>query len=133
MSRERGSASAELVLLAPVLVLFVTFVAAAGRISAARTLVRSASGAAAREASLVAGTRMDGVARGRVLAEIDAGRSWCRDPRVTVRREAGDGLSFVTVRAECTLERRGVLVLVPRAVRLAAESTEVIDVFTHRS
>lgn len=49
---ERGSLSAELVLLAPVLLLFVLFAIAGGRIGLAQISVESAANAAARDVSL---------------------------------------------------------------------------------
>jgi Flp pilus assembly protein TadG len=50
--RERGSATAELVLLTPLLILFVLFIVGLGRLSHARALVGDAAAQAARAATL---------------------------------------------------------------------------------
>ena len=50
--RERGSATAELVLLTPLLILFVLFIVGLGRLSHARALVNDAAAQAARAATL---------------------------------------------------------------------------------
>ena len=51
-ARERGSATAELVLLTPLLILFVLFVVGLGRLAHARALVGAAAAQAARAAAL---------------------------------------------------------------------------------
>jgi Flp pilus assembly protein TadG len=50
--RERGSATAELVLLTPLLILFVLFIVGLGRLAHARALVNDAAAQAARAATL---------------------------------------------------------------------------------
>jgi Flp pilus assembly protein TadG len=51
-SRERGSATAELVLVTPLLILFVLFIVGLGRLAHARALVNDAAAQAARAATL---------------------------------------------------------------------------------
>lgn len=132
MRAERGSLTVEAVLLAPVLLLFVTFVVAAGRYTQAATTVRSAVDSAAREASLVSADRMRAVAAGRVAEEFALGRSWCTSAGLEVQVKTGGSGARVTVRASCAVRRQGILAVLPLPAVLSAESTEVIDAYTFR-
>ena len=132
MRRERGSVTVEAVLLAPVLVLFVTFVVAAGRYGQAATTVRKAADTAAREASLVAMARMRTAATARVQAELERASEWCIGGNTEVRFTEESSVSRVTVRVTCTVNRRGLFSVLPVPRNVSAVSTEVIDAYSYR-
>ena len=132
MRRERGSVTVEAVLLAPVLVLFVTFVVAAGRYGQAATTVRKAADTAAREASLVAVARMRSAATARVESELRRATEWCAGGNTEVRFTEESGVSRVIVRVTCTVNRRGLLSVLPVPRNVTAVSTEVIDAYSYR-
>ena len=71
MKTDRGSATVELVLLAPVLVVLALFVVYAGRGAEALTQVRHSADQGARAASLVRVSRMETVGSAAVLAEVE--------------------------------------------------------------
>lgn len=132
MRRERGSVTIEAVLLAPVLVLFVTFVVAAGRYGQAATTVRKAADTAAREASLVAVARMKSAAAARVESELRRAAEWCTGGNTEVRVTEESSVSKVTVRVTCTVNQRGLFSVLPAPRNVTAVSTEVIDVYSYR-
>jgi len=132
MRRERGSVTVEAVLLVPVLVLFVTFVVAAGRYGQAATTVRKAADTAAREASLVAVARMRTAATVRVQAELERATEWCAGGNTEVRFTEESSVSRVTVRVTCTVNRRGLFSVLPVPRNVTAVSTEVIDAYSYR-
>ncbi|NBR00101.1 MAG: hypothetical protein EBT97_06530 [Actinobacteria bacterium] len=121
-----------MVLLAPVLVLFVTFVVAAGRFNQAGTTVREAADSAAREASLVSVGRIipSGVRRAR--AELRRGARWCSEGSADATLSQRNGTRIVTVRVSCAVNRTGILSVMAGPVRVVAESSEVIDAFAFR-
>jgi Flp pilus assembly protein TadG len=100
-----GSATVELVLITPVLIVLLLFVVAAGRFAIARNRVDEAARDAAREASTwatpVAATN-NGVARG--LASLTGGGVTCRNPAVSIDtsqlRPGGEVVADVTCRVE---------------------------------
>jgi Flp pilus assembly protein TadG len=102
---EHGSATVELVLVTPVLIVLLLFVVAAGRFATARNRVDEAARDAAREASIwatpVAATS-NGIARG--LASLDGGGITCRRPMVTIDtsqlRPGGEVIADVTCQVE---------------------------------
>jgi len=132
LRKNRGSVTVEMVLLAPVLVLFVTFVVAAGRFNQAGTTVREAADSAAREASLVSVGRIipSGVRRAR--AELRRGARWCSEGSADATLSQRNGTRIVTVRVSCAVNRTGILSVMAGPVRVVAESSEVIDAFAFR-
>jgi hypothetical protein len=102
---DRGSATVELVLIAPVLVLMMLFAVAAGRFSVARNQVNEAARDAAREAStwrVPQSASTHGVERG--LASLADSHMSCHEPRVDIDtsdlRPGGGVVADVT----CTVE-----------------------------
>jgi Flp pilus assembly protein TadG len=132
LRKNRGSVTVEMVLLAPVLVLFVTFVVAAGRFNQAGTTVREAADSAAREASLVSVGRIipSGVRRAR--AELRRGARWCSEGSADATLSQRNGTRIVTVRVSCAVNRTGILSVMAGPLRVVAESSEVIDAFAFR-
>jgi Flp pilus assembly protein TadG len=130
---ERGSVTAEAVLIAPVLVMLLVFVAVlVHRGVDARLRVDDAAHQAARAASLqrtpaAAGTAADATA---TSALVHAGLV-CREAAVTTTTSASPG-STVRVSVHCTVDFGQALVLgIPGTRTLSATASEVID--TYRS
>lgn len=132
MRKNRGSVTVEMVLLAPVLALFVTFVVAAGRFNQAGTTVREAADSAAREASLVSVGRIIPTGVRRARAELRRGARWCSEGSADATLSQRNGTRIVTVRVSCAVNRTGILSVMAGPVRVVAESSEVIDAFAFR-
>ena len=131
MSSSRGSSTVEFVLLAPVLVLMITFVAAFGRVVNTSISVGRASEDAARAASMVSSQRMASTARLRVISALGED-SGCVRPRAQIKTEKRGSSVTVTVAASCDLNRAGITSIIPFGRTFTSESTEVVDVFTYR-
>jgi Flp pilus assembly protein TadG len=128
---DRGSATLELVLITPVLVLIMLFAVAAGRFSLARNQVNEAARDAAREASTwetPQAASTNGVERG--LASLTDKHLSCRAPSVEIDasdlRPGGEVVADVT----CTVDLGDLL-----GLRLGGEKTfqarsvAVVDTF----
>jgi Flp pilus assembly protein TadG len=128
---DRGSATVELVLIAPVLVLLMLFAVAAGRFSVARNQINEAARDAAREASTwrtPQAASTNGVERG--LASLADSHMSCHAPSVQIDasdlRPGGEVVADVT----CTVELGDLL-----GLRLGGEKTfqarsvAVVDAF----
>ena len=131
MRGSRGSTTVELVLLAPLLVLVLMFVTAAGRMVEVSLAVRGAAESGARAASQVSATRMKSVGTAAALAHI-GGLTVCRRPRVSVAHDTAHGPVRVIVTASCTVSRVGIASLMPMTQVITRSSSEVVDVFTYR-
>lgn len=111
--RSRGSATVELVLLTPVLMLFTVLAAQVGRDADAAAMVRLAADHAARSASMVRRTAMVSVAQVAANDVLQSRGAHCDDPKVAV------AVTDVDVAVEVTCRTgRGVA---------TARSVEVID------
>lgn len=132
MTGERGSSTVEMVLLAPVLVVILGFVSAAGRWGATTTAVRSTVDAAARRASTVSRDRMRFVAEQHAWQRLvhDEHRCTALDTSVQLHDESVPKYVQVTVR--CSVRPDGALAFLSLRKTLSATSREVIDVFTFR-
>lgn len=132
MSRERGSSTVEMVLLAPVLAVILGFVSAAGRWGATATAVRSSTDAAARRASTVARERMRFVAEQHVWERLERDEERCSRLVTSVMFQDQSAPRYVQVTVQCTIRSDGVLAFLTRGRTISATSREVIDVFTYR-
>ena len=124
---DRGSASVELVILAPALVILMLFVVFVGRAGGAVEQTRHAADAGARAASLVARPFMDSAARQAVAADLGANGSNCASSTVSVGLIDGQYVDSVTVTVSCTSNNDGLGLLAASARTVTASSTEVID------
>lgn len=129
---QRGSATVETVLLVPMLVISVLFVVNAGRVAGMRHKVDHAAGVAARAASLVSADRQWRAAEDAARLDLDESNMKCRDLAVRLERRRVAGRDAIRARVSCTSDVAGLAVLRSAGTRLTGESTEVIDVFTHR-
>jgi hypothetical protein len=127
---ERGSATVELVLITPVLVVFLLFAVAAGRFALARNRVDEAARDAAREASTWAtpgAANTNGVARG--LASLGHGVS-CRNPSVVIDTSRLRPGGEIVADVSCTVELADVMGLKIGGSRsFQARAVAVVDTF----
>lgn len=123
--RDVGSASVELVLITPVMVIFLLLVVFGGRSVESSNDVKHAADQGARAASMVASSRMAEVARRAVTDDLEARRVSCPAPVVDVRTSL-EGRT-VTVTVTCRADDRGLDLLDVPIRSVSATSTEVID------
>jgi hypothetical protein len=114
---ERGSASVELVLLTPVMVLFMVLAASLGRDADTSSVARLAADHGARSASMVRLSAMETVARAAVHDVIAAHRGPCADARVAVEVVGASPLRQVAVEVSCSTGRG----------RIEVRSVEAVD------
>jgi Flp pilus assembly protein TadG len=126
---DRGSATVELVLLTPLLMVLALFIVASGRSGEALRQVQHAADHGARAASRVATSRMSAI--GQEAASIDLQRSGisCRNTRVNVGVSAHSGLRHVSVAVACEVDHAGLSLLGLGRRTVSAKSSEVIDVY----
>lgn len=123
--RDSGSASMEMVLITPLLVIFVLLVVFGGRSVESTNDVKHAADQGARAASMVATARMPDVARRAVQADLAARRVSCPSPSVDVRTSL-EGRT-VTVTVSCRADGQGLGLLDVSTRSVSATSTEVVD------
>jgi Flp pilus assembly protein TadG len=126
---ERGSASVELVVLAPVLMVMVLFVVFAGRSTQTVVAIRQAADSGARAASMVHPSRMESTGRGAAIDALRRNGVHCSDTMVNVAFDGDSAIRSVLVEVECTLDQSGIELLGLRRRTLYAKSIEVIDVW----
>lgn len=124
---DRGSVATEMVLLTPVLVVLLLFIAYAGRSGVAVEQVRHAADQGARAASLVRTSSMPSTASSAVLADLRDNSVSCASPTVSTSTGTSGGLRTVTVVVSCSVPRRGLALLGAGSRSVTARSTEVID------
>jgi Flp pilus assembly protein TadG len=127
MKTDRGSATVELVLLAPVLVVLALFVVYAGRGAEALTQVRHSADQGARAASLVRISRMETVGRAAVLADLQLSGMSCVNPQINVAVDNESAVRSVLVEVECVVNQTGLGLIGLRERVVTAQSIEVID------
>jgi Flp pilus assembly protein TadG len=116
-----------MVLLTPVLVVLLLFIAYAGRSGVAVEQVRHAADQGARAASLVRSSAMSGAASAAALADLRANGVSCASPSVSTATGSSGGLRTVTVTVSCSVSRTGLSLLGVENRSVSARSTEVID------
>ena len=129
MRHERGSIAVEAVILAPVFVLFVLFVAYAGRITGVQQDLHSAADVAARTASQSRAGSMISRGNQSALQAMSENKAPCIDFKVRVTRRITAGISEVEVATECRVNVLGLSLLGIRSPLLSGHSREVIDVY----
>jgi hypothetical protein len=129
MKFERGSATVETVILAPVLLALVLFVVYAGRSTQAMAQIRHAADQGARAASMVRQERMPEVGRLAVLEDLRDNGSPCSNVLVNVAIDNDSSIKTVLVEIECEISRGGLQLLALGRRTIEAKSIEVIDVW----
>ncbi|WP_078901590.1 TadE/TadG family type IV pilus assembly protein [Actinacidiphila yeochonensis] len=134
-SNERGSATVEVVVLTPLLVLLLLFVVALGRLADARLLVADAAHQAARAASLARTEQGARAQAQRAAAQaIKDGGAACGRPQVSVTTDHLDPGSTVRVRINCTAELGDLTrTAMPGHVVLADTAYSVVDSYRSSS
>lgn len=122
-TKDRGSATVELVALTPLLVVLLMFVVFAGRSGQTVVQVHHAADQGARAASMVRQAAMADTARAAVIADLAANGVACERPRVTT----SVGADSVTVQVVCAVAVTGLGLLGAGPREVSASSTEVID------
>jgi len=133
MNRRRphldGSASVELVLLAPVLVMLVLLVVVAGRSGEVLQQVKHAADQGARAASTASEVRRTSRGNAAALNDLRVSGSSCKSPRVVVSTSTHDSMRQVKVHVTCTVNHSGLALLGLGSKQVTAESVEVLDVY----
>lgn len=129
MKHERGSATVETVVLAPVLVALLLFAVYAGKSTQAMGQIRHAADQGARAASLVRVSRMQQVGRQAVLENLTENGSPCTNIMVNVAVDTESSSRAVLVEVECEVSLVGLELLNLGRRTIEAESVEVIDVW----
>lgn len=126
---ERGSATTELVLLTPVLIMLLLFVVFCGRLAEARLRVDDAAHQAVRAASL-ARSSVEAVADARTTAEAALGQAGvtCRDLSVNAQTAGLRPGSTVIVTVRCDIGLSDMSLLgVPGSTTAEASASSVVD------
>lgn len=126
-SDERGSASVELAILAPLVGLLLGAVVLVGRVQLARADVEGAARSAARDLSISRDpyVAVEGV-RSALMETLDVGSPTCR----TLSFNPEIGSTQVAVTLTCTVDLQEAAVLpVPGSMSVSASAWEVIDVY----
>ncbi len=131
-ANDSGSASVEMVLLAPVLVLLMLFVVFLGRAGGASDQIRHAADEASRAASLVARPRMHAVAQAVAAADLSNNGFNCQSTSVAVVVSEVATVSSITVTVSCRVNQEGTALVGSNARVLVASSTEIIDRYRAR-
>jgi Flp pilus assembly protein TadG len=122
---DRGSATVEIVLLAPVFLLLLAFVILAGGVESSRADVEGVAHASARAISLsrTPAAAID-TARSNAASSLGVGSSTCRHMGWAVHLDATE----VTVTVRCSVDLSAASALpVPGSITVAASATEVFD------
>ncbi len=127
MKTERGSATVELVLLTPVLMMLALFVVIAGRAGESQIQVHHAADQAARAASMVSPAAMQQVAESVAFGDLANNGIGCIRAKVAVSFDDSQTPHSVTVSVECVVNRDGLDLLGLSERFVKANSTEVID------
>ena len=128
---ERGSATLELVLVTPVLLMMLIFVVFLGRLAEARNDVDRAARDAARAAS-IARSAEDATTAGRTAAQstLQSGGVSCRNLDVAIDTSRFSAGGDVAATVTCTVDLADVAALkVPGSETLTASFSEPVDVF----
>lgn len=126
-SDERGSASVELAILAPLVGLLLGSVVLVGRVQLARADVEGAARSAARDLSISRDpyVAVEGV-RSALMETLDVGSPTCR----TLSFSPEIGSTQVTVSITCSVDLQEAAILpVPGSMSVSASASEVIDIY----
>ena len=131
MRGERGSIAVEAVILAPVLVLFMVFIAYAGRIASVQQDLHSAADAAARIASQSRAGSMSTRGSQSAQQSMRLNQAHCNEFSTRVSRRMTSGVTEVEVITQCRVNVMGLSLLGIRSPLLTGRSREVVDVYRH--
>ena len=124
-----GSATAELVLVTPMLMVLALFVVTAGRSGEALRQVQHAADSGARAASQASAKRRESAGLTASLDDLRASGRSCSDQSIQVATIKVGRLEAVRVIVSCRVDHAGLRLLGLSPRRVTAESTESIDVY----
>jgi len=124
-----GSATVELVLVTPVLMVLALFVVLSGRSGEALRQVQHAADHGARAASQASATKREAVGLAAAGRDLGSTGRACVDQSIQVERAKIGRFDAVKVSVSCGVEHSGLQLLGLSARRVTAESIEVIDVY----
>ncbi|MEO5974647.1 MAG: TadE family protein [Ilumatobacteraceae bacterium] len=127
MKTENGSATVELVLLTPVLMILMLFVVIAGRSGESQIEVHHAADQAARAASMVHPRSMQAVAERVAREDLSKNGVGCTNSIVELSITESELSRSVTVFLDCVVNRDGLDLLGLGERHVSADSTEIID------
>ena len=127
MKHDEGSATVELVLLAPILMILVLFVVYAGRGAEVLSQIQHAADQGARAASMAHPSRMQTVGMQTAYDDLEQNGAACINPVINVAFDDESPIHTVLVEVECAVNNSGLNLLGVDERRLHAESIEVID------
>jgi Flp pilus assembly protein TadG len=127
---DRGSASVELAILAPLVGILLLAVVVVGRVQVARADVEGAARSAARELAIARDPNaVIGAVESGLAATLDVGSPSCRTMTFTPNVTG----EWVTVSVACVVDLDDAAVLpVPGSMTVTATATEVIDAYRER-
>lgn len=131
MNRQRGSMAVEIVILTPVFVLLLVFIAYVTRVAMAQHELLRAADTAARTASQAQMNSMSHRGAEVAYQSMRENGSHCVSFQVQVNRQSVEGIMQVEVTTQCRVNVLGLSLLGIRSPVLKATSTEVIDVYRH--
>ncbi len=126
---DSGSATAELVLITPVLIMLVLLLVFAAQGSHQSSVVKRAADSAARAASLVPEHRMVSTARAAAKSDLEGSTLRCEPLGVDTQLVSVGRTKLVSVTVKCGLQNQDFVLLGNMAREFRATSTEVIDVY----
>jgi Flp pilus assembly protein TadG len=127
---QRGSATTEVAILTPLLVLLLLLVVFSGRLGQADQDVTHAAAEAARAVSLLRGGNYHAVALDTVRRNLSAAGVACRALDVSVDAGGLRAGTMVAVTARCAVDLTGVAALgLPKQRVVTARASEVIDTY----
>ena len=124
---DRGSASVEMVLLAPVLVVLALFVVYSGRSGESVRQIQHAADQGARAASQASGSHRVAVAESASVRDLESSGVSCTDRQISVNSVRLGRFNAVRVEVSCSIQRKNLGLLGVNERRIQAESTEVVD------
>ena len=124
-----GSASVELALLAPVLMILVLLIVVAGRSGEALQQVKHAADQGARAASVAEQSRRTTRGSSAAVDDLQKNGVSCVLPRVDVQSIVHNNFRSVAVTVSCTVNHSGLSLLRLGSRTVTARSIEVLDVY----
>lgn len=126
---DRGSASVELVILTPLLVMLALFVVLSGRSGESLRQIQHAADQGARAASQAAVSHRKSVGIDTARADLGATGTACINEEITVDSVTFGHFHGVRVEVSCEIKHSGLSLLKLHGHRVSAQSTEVVDFY----
>ena len=126
---DSGSASVELVILTPLLVMLALFVVLSGRSGESLRQVQHAADQGARAASQAAISHRKSVGVDTARSDLGESGAACINEEIAVESVSFGRLHGVRVEVSCEIEHSGLSLLKLHRQRVSAQSTEIVDFY----